>query len=98
MRGRQLDCKVSTAEENAKRQFNKRVFKTFFIIILSFGIVDIIVIIQYCWQVLVGDVTLGMYIVQSLIGRTIANSLTITNPIIILRNKDVRDAWKELRK
>ena len=98
LRGRQLDRKVMTAEENNKRQFNKRVLKTFFIIFSIIGGVGIIGIVLYVSSLIIGEITLGFYIVQTLIGRPLVNSITIADPIIILRNKDVRDAWNERKK
>ena len=95
LRGRQLDRKVMTVEENNKRKSNKRVLKTFFIISVVIGGVGITSIVLYMSYVIIGKMTLGFYIIQTLIGRTLASSITIADPIIILRNKDVRDAWNE---
>lgn len=95
LRGRQLDRKVLTAEENAKRLFNKRVLKTF---LLTLGGVGFIGIILYVWQSFSSELTVGAYAVQSLIIGALGYGLTITDSIIILRNKDVRDVWKKLCK
>ena len=95
LRGRQLDHKVMTVEENNKRQFNKRVLKTFFIIFIAIGGVGITSIVLYISYLIIGKINLGFYIVQTLIGRTLSNSIAMVDPIIILRNKDVRDAWNQ---
>ena len=98
LRGRQLDRKVMTVEENKKRQFNKRVLKTFFIIFIVIGGVGITSLVLFMSSLIISKITLGYYIVHTLIGRTVSNSTVIADPIIILRNKDVRDAWNEHKK
>ena len=98
LRGRQLDRKVMTVEENNKRQFNKRVLKTFFIIFVVIGGVGITSIVLFMLSLIISEITLGFYIIQNLIGHTLSNSITIADPIIILHNKDVRDAWNERKK
>lgn len=95
LRGRQLDRKVLTAEENSKRLFNKRVLKTFLLILLTLGCFGCIRIVLFIWKIFTDELTLGTYIVQYIIGDAVGHFITVANPLIILRNRDVRDAWKE---
>ena len=95
LRGRALDKKVMTDEEFKKRQFNKRVIKTYLLIFIIIGGVGAASIMFFLWALVTSPITLGQYIVLTLIGHTMSSSVTITGPVVILRNRDVHDAWKE---
>ena len=81
-----------TAEENAKRLFNKRILKTFLIILLPLGGVSLTSAVLFIWVVLTDNLTLGAYAAQCF-GNVVGYSVIIIDSIIILRNKDVHDAW-----
>ena len=95
LRGRALDKKVMTDEEFKKSQFNKRVIKTYLMILVIIGGIGATNIILFLWAVLSSAINLGQYIVLTLFGHTMSSSVTIAGPVVILCNKDVRDAWKE---
>ena len=95
LRGRALDKKVMTDEEFKKRQFNNKVIKTYLLIFVIIGCVGTTNLVLFLWFVLSSTITLGHYIVLTLVGHTLSSSVTITGPVVILRNRDVRDAWKE---
>ena len=101
LKGRQLQHNVEVGmspEEKAKAAFNGRICKTFAVIALALIGVGFVAFIFCVWFIIASEVTLKYYIAQSLIGRTLSNSITIVDPIIILRNRDVRDAWAERRR
>lgn len=94
LKGRQLNKRVAIANNSRSAVFNKRIFKTFFILLVAIIGVALTAFILFTWFLIATTVTIEFYITQVLIGRTLSNSITIADPIILLRNKDVRDAWK----
>ena len=99
LKGKQLQRKANVGmspEEKAKTAFNGRVCKTFAIIAMVFIGVGLTSFVFYAWFTIeFSRVTLEYYIAQSLVGRTMASSITIADPVIILRNRDVHDAWSK---
>lgn len=99
MKGRQLNKRLAISEEERNDQslfkFNKRVFKTFLRLLIVLVGVSLVAITLYIWFIVYSKINLAFYIVQALIGRTLSNGITIANPIIILLNREVREAWKE---
>ena len=91
MKGRQLNRQVV---ENSESPFNKRIFKTFFILLVAIIGVALTAFILFTWLLVSTTITIEFYIIQVLIGRTLSNSITIADPVILLRNQDVRNAWK----
>ena len=103
LKGRQLQHNIDVGlslEEKARAAFNGRICKTFAMIVLAYVGVGLVVLIFYGWFTIAPEATLEsleFYVLQCLIGRTFSSSITIVNPIIILRNRDVRDAWAKLK-
>ena len=90
LKGRQLNQQV---KENSKSAFNKRIFKTFFILLIAIIGVALTAFILFTWFLISTTITIEFYVIQVLVGRTLSNSITIAVPAILLRNQDVRDAW-----
>ena len=98
LKARKLRQAIDIGNETAKLAFNMRIAKTVAIIISIIIGVMVVGSATYGWAAIGHTYTLEIYVVQSLVGRTISNGMTVTNPIIIMRNKDVRDAWKKIRR
>ena len=99
LKGRQLNKKlVSSKEMETKGLFNKRIFRTFLILLIVLVGVSIIGGVLLTWFLVNPTITLAFYIVQVLVACTVSNSLTIAYPIIILSNREVREAWKNRSK
>ena len=101
LKGKQLQHETNVGmspEERAKTAFNGRICKTFAIIAVAFLGVILISFSFYGWFILAPDITTEFYIIQCFAAYTLASCTTITNPIIILRNRDVYDAWAEHRR
>ena len=99
LKGRQLDKKLVTSKEmEDKRFFNKRVFRTFLLLLIVLVGITIMGMILFTWFLVNPAITLTFYTVQVLGGRTLSNAITITYPIIILSNREFREAWKNCSK
>ena len=95
LKGRQLNKQLVISKEmKTKGNFNKRIFRTFLILVITLGCVTLVAGILFAWFVVIPTITLSFYIIQALVGRTLSSSITIADPIIILSNRDVREAWK----
>ena len=77
LKGRQLDKKLVTSKEmETKRLFNKRIFRTFFILLIVLVDVSIIAAIL----LMSPTITLAFYIIQVLIGHTVSDGITVVHP------------------
>ena len=96
VKGRQLNKQLVISEEmKAKGNFNKRIFRTFLVLLITLVGVSVVAAILFTWLVVRPRINQAFYIVQVLVGRTLASGIAIAHPIIILLNRDVREAWKK---
>lgn len=98
-KARQLKQATDVGDDTTtKLAFSMRITKTVVVLVLVIVGVMLTGSVLYGWATISGAYTLELYILQSIVGRTLINSVTIANPMIILRNRDVRDAWRKLNK
>ena len=99
LKGRHLDKKLATSKEmKTKGLFNKRIFRTFLMLLIALVGMSMISIVLLTWFLVSPTRSLAFYIIQVLVARTTSNGATIAYPIIILSNLEVREAWKNRRK
>lgn len=85
LRGRQLDQQVMRAEESSKKLLDRKVFNMYLMLLLVLVCVILPAFAVYAWFLFSSKLTLGYYVVQSLVGRTLANGITVADSVVIMR-------------
>ena len=98
IRGKILDNKVAIAEENNDWKLNKETVRTFSILLVILIGLSFLSVSFYIWLSVSWRISLALYTVHSLIGGSSYCAIVIIDPIIILCNRDVHDAWNGRRK